>query len=109
VISFVADPRSRVVAPVRRGRRESGHDHRPHCRRQHLSAYTLVANVIERPDGIKIASFFIVAIVIVSLVSRALRSTELRANAVDFDEAAEHWIAEAIFQHAGPLPAPPDQ
>ena len=34
-------------------------------------AYTLVANVIERPDGIKIASFFIAAIVIVSLISRA--------------------------------------
>jgi hypothetical protein len=58
-------------------------------------AYTLVANVIERPDGIKIASFFIAAIVIVSLVSRALRSTELRTSAVDFDETAERWIAEA--------------
>ena len=58
-------------------------------------AYTLVANVIERPDGIKIASFFIAAIVIVSLISRAVRSTELRTSAVDFDETAERWIAEA--------------
>jgi hypothetical protein len=58
-------------------------------------AYTLVANVIERPDGIKIASFFIAAIVIVSLISRALRSTELRTSAVEFDETAERWIAEA--------------
>jgi hypothetical protein len=57
-------------------------------------AYTLVANIIERPDGIKIASFFIAAIVIVSLISRAVRSTELRTNAVDFDETAERWIAE---------------
>ena len=35
-----------------------------------IFAYTLVANIIERPDGIKIASFFIAAIVVVSLVSR---------------------------------------
>jgi hypothetical protein len=58
-------------------------------------AYTTVANVIERPDGIKIASFFIGTIVIVSLVSRAVRSTELRTTDVDFDETAERWITEA--------------
>ena len=34
-------------------------------------AYTTVANIVERPDGIKIATFFIAAIVIVSLISRA--------------------------------------
>ena len=34
--------------------------------------YTTVVNVIERPDGVKIAAFFIGAIVVVSLVSRAL-------------------------------------
>src|SRR5215207_9462729 len=58
-------------------------------------AYTTVANVIERPDGIKIASFFIGTIVIVSLISRAVRSTELRTTDVDFDETAERWIADA--------------
>src|SRR5262245_2313985 len=36
-------------------------------------AYTTVANVIERPDGVKIASFFIVAIVVTSLLSRVSR------------------------------------
>jgi hypothetical protein len=55
-------------------------------------AYTTVANIIERPDGLKIAIFFILAIIIVSLVSRAARSIELRTTAVDFDETAEHWI-----------------
>ena len=47
-----------------------------------------MANVIERPDGIKIAAFFIAAIVVVSLISRALRSIELRTTAVDFDQTA---------------------
>jgi hypothetical protein len=60
-----------------------------------IFAYTTVVNIIERPDGIKIAAFFISAIVIVSLISRAVRSTELRTSAVDFDETAERWIAEA--------------
>jgi hypothetical protein len=58
-------------------------------------AYTTVANVIERPDGIKIAAFFIGAIVVVSLISRAARSTELRTTAVEFDATAECWIAQA--------------
>ncbi len=56
--------------------------------------YTTVVNVIERPDGIKIAAFFIAAIVVVSLISRAVRSTELRTTAVDFDEAAERLLDE---------------
>ena len=55
--------------------------------------YTTLANVVERPDGIRIAGFFIGAIVVVSLVSRAVRSTELRATEVLFDEAAERLIA----------------
>jgi hypothetical protein len=57
--------------------------------------YTTVANIIERPDGIKIGAFFIAAIVIVSLVSRAARSTELRTSVVEFDETAERWIEQA--------------
>jgi len=41
-------------------------------------AYTTVANVIEKPDGIKIAGFFIVTIILMSLASRIARSRELR-------------------------------
>ena len=37
--------------------------------------YTTIANIFERPDGIKIASFFIFAIIAASFISRALRST----------------------------------
>jgi hypothetical protein len=57
--------------------------------------YTLVANVIERPDGIKIASLFIVAIVVVSLASRVRRSLELRHERIEVDEKARRFIEEA--------------
>lgn len=55
-------------------------------------AYTTVTNVVERPDGIKIASLFIFAIVLTSFVSRALRSTELRVEKIEFDEKAREII-----------------
>jgi len=57
--------------------------------------YTTIANIIERPDGVKIASWFIVTIVFTSLVSRVLRSTELRIQAVDPDETALRFMREA--------------
>jgi len=58
-------------------------------------AYTTAANIIERPDGIKIASFFIVGIVAVSLASRIRRSLELRHKRVEIDDEARHFIDEA--------------
>jgi hypothetical protein len=57
--------------------------------------YTTVVNVIERPEGIKIASIFIVVIIGTSLVSRVLRSTELRIVEVRPDELASRFIDEA--------------
>ena len=51
-------------------------------------AYTTVLNIFERPEGIKIASFFILLTVVTSLVSRAMRATELRINNVIFDDEA---------------------
>jgi FtsH-binding integral membrane protein len=54
--------------------------------------YTSITNIFERPEGIKIASVFIVSIVVMSLVSRALRSTELRVLGVEPDEAALRFI-----------------
>jgi hypothetical protein len=57
--------------------------------------YTTIVNIVERPDGIKIASFFIGAIVATSLVSRVWRSTELRVSGVLFDETAERLIGES--------------
>ena len=57
--------------------------------------YTTVANVIERPEGIKIASFFIGSIILTSLVSRVWRSTELRMERIEIDETAQRFIADA--------------
>jgi hypothetical protein len=62
--------------------------------------YTTITNVIERPEGIKIASWFIVTIVVTSLVSRVLRSTELRIKGVEPDGLARQFIREAA---AAPL------
>jgi hypothetical protein len=57
--------------------------------------YTLVANVIERPDGIKIASFFIGGIILTSLLSRVWRTTELRAERIELDDKAKRFVDEA--------------
>ena len=56
--------------------------------------YTTVVNVIERPEGIKIASFFIGAIVFTSLLSRVWRTTELRVEKVVLDDTAKAFIEE---------------
>ncbi|HKU29386.1 MAG TPA: amino acid transporter [Arthrobacter sp.] len=56
-------------------------------------AYTTVANVVERPDGIRIAALFIVGIVLVSFASRVRRSFELRATHIKMDQAALEFTA----------------
>jgi hypothetical protein len=61
-----------------------------------IFAVTTVANMIERPDGLKIAACFIASVLIVSLVSRVLRSYELRATGVSFDEIAAGFLRAAV-------------
>ncbi len=56
--------------------------------------YTTVTNIIERPDGIKIASLFVFGIIFASLVSRVMRSTELRIDRIELDETAQAFIDE---------------
>ncbi|UVJ41522.1 amino acid transporter [Arthrobacter sp. CJ23] len=55
--------------------------------------YTTVANVVERPDGIRIAALFILGIVVVSFASRVRRSFELRATHIKMDEKALEFTA----------------
>jgi hypothetical protein len=60
-----------------------------------IFVYTTVTNIIERPDGVKIASWFIVTIIATSLISRVARSTELRIRGVHTDEMADRFISDA--------------
>ena len=55
--------------------------------------YTTGLNIYERPEGLKISSIFIAAIVGVSIVSRALRSTELRITEVELDDSVKALLA----------------
>ncbi|MEV6343053.1 amino acid transporter [Actinoplanes sp. NPDC051851] len=57
-------------------------------------AYTTAANVVERPDGVKIAACFIAGILAVSLLSRVFRAFELRVTTIDADPAAERFLEE---------------
>jgi hypothetical protein len=54
--------------------------------------YTTLLNVYERPVGFKIALWFIGAMIFLSLVSRVMRSTELRIQGVQPDDAALGFI-----------------
>jgi hypothetical protein len=56
--------------------------------------YTTITNIIERTDGVKIASLFIAAIVITSLISRVMRTTELRVEHVELDNKAKEFVKE---------------
>ena len=67
-----------------------------------IMLYALVENVIEKPDGITISFFFILGIIAVSLVSRVSRTTELRADHIEFDDDARRFIADSIA-HDGAL------
>jgi len=57
-------------------------------------AYTTVSNVVERPDGIKIAGCFIAAIITISFVSRLGRAFELRATTTRLDETSQVFVRD---------------
>jgi hypothetical protein len=57
--------------------------------------YTTAVTIFGNTEGLKIAATFIVAIIATSLVSRTVRSTELRAEEIVFDKEAERLIARA--------------
>ncbi|GAA2624832.1 APC family permease [Paractinoplanes durhamensis] len=59
-----------------------------------IFVYTTIANVVERPDGVKIAACFIGAILVVSLLSRIYRAFELRVTTIDADEVAAGFLRE---------------
>ena len=57
--------------------------------------YTTIANMIERPEGLKIGLLFVLAIFVVSFASRTLRSFELRITGVHLDKTAKRLVREA--------------
>ena len=60
-----------------------------------IFVYTTIQNIHERPEGIKIASFFILTIILASLFSRVYRSTELRVERIELDDKARQFIKDA--------------
>jgi hypothetical protein len=58
--------------------------------------YALAENVREKPDGIAISGAFIVAIIVISLISRVSRTTELRADRIELDDAARQFVADSL-------------
>jgi amino acid transporter len=64
--------------------------------------YALGENIHEKPDGIAISAMFILAIVVISLISRAARTTELRVKHIEFDTRARQFVTDSI-DHDGQL------
>jgi len=72
-----------------------------------IFVYTTIANIIERPEGVRIAAIFIAAIIAVSLASRFARSFELRATSVTFDPTAQLFIRDTARRTIRLLPRNP--
>lgn len=57
--------------------------------------YTMITNMIERPEGLHVAMWFIVGIVVTSMASRAHRAFEIRTSTFHYDRAANNMINAA--------------
>ncbi len=68
--------------------------------------YTTLANIIEKPDGIKIAFWFILAIVLSSIVSRLSRSKELRLKGLDFVTQESKFLWDSMKMLEFPVLVP---
>ncbi|MCX4637755.1 APC family permease [Streptomyces sp. RPA4-5] len=71
--------------------------------------YTTVANVIERPDGVKIGACFIAGIILVSFLSRLARAFELRVTSVVLDGMAERFVRDIAHRKIRFIANEPDQ
>ncbi|OIJ26717.1 APC family permease [Nocardioides luteus] len=61
-----------------------------------IFVYTIGVTIIERPEGLFIALIFVVMILVVSVYSRIMRSTELRVNRVVIDKGAQKVLDVSI-------------
>jgi len=62
-----------------------------------VMGYALLANIAMQPDGIAISAAFIAGIVVISLISRVSRTTELRADRIEFDEMARRFVTDSLY------------
>ncbi|GID97845.1 amino acid transporter [Amorphoplanes digitatis] len=67
-----------------------------------ILAYALTANIVDKPDGIAISAMFVAGIITVSLISRVSRTTELRADRIEFDDTARGFITDTL-DHDGQI------
>ena len=68
--------------------------------------YTTLANIVERPVGLFIASWFILAIVVSSVVSRLWRSTEWRFEGWRFADDHSHFLWDSLRHLEFPVLVP---
>jgi hypothetical protein len=69
-------------------------------------AYTTVAIMFEKPDGIKIAGAFVAAVLVFSIISRTRRSTELRFEKFDFVDDHSRFLWDALRHLEFPVLVP---
>lgn len=69
-------------------------------------AYTTLAVIIEKPEGIKIGACFIGAIFVSSFISRLLRSTELRFTGFEFVDEHSRFLWETLEHLEFPVLVP---
>jgi hypothetical protein len=68
--------------------------------------YITVAIIIEKPEGIKIASTFIASVVVFSMISRTRRSTELRFEKFEFVDDHSRFLWDALRHLEFPVLVP---
>jgi hypothetical protein len=66
-----------------------------------IFVYTITITIEQRPEGLVIALIFIALIVVISVWSRIVRSTELRVQRVVYDDSARAILDDAAL---GPQP-----
>lgn len=71
-----------------------------------MFVYVLVVNVLERPDGLRIAAYFIAGIVLAGVFSRWRRAAELRVKAFSFTdpESEQLWNQLVEMPHVVLIP-----
>lgn len=68
--------------------------------------YTTYENMVQRPDGLKIAACFIAAVLVLSFASRLQRSTELRFEGFEFADVTSRFLWDSLKHLEFPVLVP---